>query len=118
MVRQTLFIVQFPTSAPVCQVEDFPRGTPRSVDGALHVRPGGTKKITSGELAHLRKIKPWGTRVRVNKKVVPPAQKAGAKTPAPTATPLKEMVVAAERVPKGGGTTTLKKVGKGKNNKR
>lgn len=73
MIRpQSLFHVQFPTSAPVCQVDDFPRGTARSVDGALHIRPGGTKKITKTELDHLKKIKPWGKLIRVIKKSTPP----------------------------------------------
>lgn len=78
MPRQSLYIVQFPTSAPVCQVDDFPRGTARSVDGALHVRPGGTKKITKTELEHLKKIKPWGRLIREIKKVVPGAPQSQA----------------------------------------
>jgi hypothetical protein len=52
-------------------VDDFPRGTARSVDGALHIRPGGTKKLTKTELEHLQKTQPWGRLIRVIKKVVP-----------------------------------------------
>ena len=108
MVRQSLFIVQFPTSAPVCQVEDFPQGTARSVDGALHIRPGGTKKITHTELKHLKKIRPWGKLIRVIKKVVPPAEGdrdvAAEKAAVTKAGKAKEQAVTGARTPKGGGT--------------
>lgn len=121
MVRQSLFIVQFPTSAPVCQVEDFPRGTARSVDGALHIRPGGTKKITKTELEHLKKIKPWGKLIRVIKKVVPPVEAdrdvAAEKAAAAKAGKAKELSSKASKASKGGGTRPKPKQVAGKEGK-
>jgi hypothetical protein len=114
MVRQSLFIVQFPTSAPVCQVEDFSQGTARSVDGALHIRPGGTKKITQTELAHLKKIKPWGRLIRVIKKVVPPLDTSAADTKAAKA---KEQAAKAAKTGRGGGTKKAPKKVAGKEGK-
>lgn len=101
MVRQSLFTIQFPTSAPVCQVDDFPPGTARSVEGALHVRPGGTKKVTRTELEHLRKVRPWGRLIRTIRKSVSPLPKRPALTRAAKA---KEVRTAAGKTPLGGGT--------------
>lgn len=76
MQHQSLWIIQLPPDTPVCQLEDFPQGTARSVEGALHIRPG-TMKVTAGELAHLKKKKPWGLRIRKIKKVIPEPPKEG-----------------------------------------
>lgn len=107
--RQSLFIVQFPTSAPLCQVEDFPRGTARSVDGALHVRPGGTKRVTKTELEHLQKIKPWGVRIRVIKKIVPLPPKSDVK-----AAKAAEQAAVVARTPSTGGSRAKPKQVAGK----
>lgn len=113
--RQSLYLVQFPTSAPLVQVDDFPRGTARSVNGALHIRPGGTKKITQTELEHLKKIKPWGKLIRTIKKVVPkpvasaeeedgaePESSSKEKAAATKEAKASEQATKAEKTPKGG----------------
>jgi hypothetical protein len=103
-IRQSLFLVQFPTSAPVCQVDDFPRGTARSVEGALYVRPGGTKKITKTELDHLKQNHPWGRLIRVVKKVAPPPLTSATPQSDVKAAKAKEQSDSAARMPKTGGT--------------
>lgn len=47
-------IVVVAPTVPMAQIEDFPEGCARSCKGALHLRPGGTKVVTEGELAHLQ----------------------------------------------------------------
>jgi hypothetical protein len=100
-------------------VEDFPRGTARSVDGALHVRPGSTKKVTKTELDHLRIKEPWGKLIRVIKKVTPkplPSDPSAAtKAAATKAAKAKEQAAAAAKADKGGGSKgKTKKVTDGK----
>jgi hypothetical protein len=109
-VRQALFLIQFPTSAPFCQVEDWPRTVSRSCAGALHVRPGGTKKVTRTELDHLKTKKPWGAQIRVIKKVVPPPPSSASEQKQAKA---EEQAAAAEKVPKSGGGQRPKRVGGG-----
>lgn len=45
----------FSPSAQLTQVEDFPADCERTIKGALHVRPGATCTVTSGEAEHLKK---------------------------------------------------------------
>jgi hypothetical protein len=83
----SLFVVQFPAGAPPTQVDDFPPKTPRSCEGALHIRPKSTKKITSHEAAHLRAKGIVFTKI---KKVVPAPQASSAPSKTTTAKPIKK----------------------------
>jgi hypothetical protein len=68
-------VVQFKQTAHACQVEGFPSSVPseekpkegeeqktrtfeRTVDGALHLRPGGTLVLTADEFGWLKATKP------------------------------------------------------------
>ena len=88
VVRQSLFLIQFPKSAPFTQVEDWPRTVSRSCEGAIHVRPGGTKKVTRTELDHLKTKAPWGKLIRTIKKVAP--------SPPPSAVTVTKLAKASE----------------------
>lgn len=72
----SLFVVQFPAGVTPTQVDDFPPKTPRSCEGALHIRPKSTKKITPHEAAHLRARGIAFTKI---KKVAPKPQASVAK---------------------------------------
>lgn len=108
MQRQSLYMVQFPVSAPRTQIEDFPAGTARSVSGALHIVPGGTKKITKSELDHLQQTQIWGRQIRIIKKFVPapgksePSERTKDKK-------MEEVLDAADTASKGGGNRSTKK---------
>lgn len=120
-VRQSLFLIQFPTSAPFTQVEDWPRTVSRSCAGAIHVRPGGTKKVTATELEHLKSKAPWGAKIRVISKITPPKPQSETSTKDEKAARkeqrAREQAAAAERVPKAGATKgTPKKVASPKGN--
>jgi hypothetical protein len=80
-LQTSLFLVQFPAGVNVQQVDDFPPQTPRSCEGALHIRPQSTKKITPAEAKFLRDEK--GIRWNLIKKVVP--KPSGTSTPRPVA---------------------------------
>lgn len=86
MQQQTtsMFLVRFPAGLSPRQVDDFPKGTPRSCEGALHLRPSSTKTITPHEAAHLESL---GIGFQKLKKIAPPpaAGKVQAPAPAPVA---------------------------------
>lgn len=50
-------VIQFRRHAKQVQVEDFPKGCERTVEGAMYVRPGATAVVTDAELKHLEKCK-------------------------------------------------------------
>jgi hypothetical protein len=78
IANTSLFLVQFPAGTKVCQVDDFPAGTPRSRKGSIHVKPG-TQKLTRQELDHLTSL---GIKSRMLRKMAPKPPK-GEGTPAP-----------------------------------
>lgn len=53
-MKETKYIVAVMRGVTPCQIEDFPKGCARSVEGALHVSPG-TMELTEDELKHIRK---------------------------------------------------------------
>lgn len=53
-MSQKKFIVTVQRAISPQQIEDFPEGCERSVEGALHVKPG-TLELTEDELKHIRK---------------------------------------------------------------
>lgn len=104
-IQQSLFLIQFPKSAPYTQVEDWPRTISRSCEGAIHVRPGGTKKVTKTELDHLKTKAPWGRLIRVIKKVAPkPPSAEKAKADEVKSAKAAEVAKAAAKTPKAGAT--------------
>lgn len=84
VANTSLFLVQFPAGTKVCQVDDFPQGTPRSRKGAVHIKPG-TQKLTRQELDHIQSE--HGIKCRMLRKMAP--------KPPPTSTP--------DKKPKGRG---------------
>lgn len=111
MIRQSLFMIQFPATAPYTQVESFPQGTSRSRSGSLHVRPSSTAKVSQSELAHLQTLAPWGPRIKVLRKVAPkPLPNASDASQEAKAAAASERSIAAERVPKAGGGKKPKKI--------
>lgn len=52
--KDKTLVVQVPRGTAPCQVDDFPKGCQRSVQGSLRVT-SGTLLLTEGELKHLRK---------------------------------------------------------------
>lgn len=75
----------FSSTAQLQQVEDFPSSCKRSVDGALHVRPGATCVVTDQEALHLNS-KGIKFSVSGRAKPVPLSKAATDPAPAPTAT--------------------------------
>jgi len=69
IAKTSLFLVQFPAGTKVCQVDDFPAGTPRSRKGSVHVKPG-TQKLTRQELDHIKGE--HGVKFRMLRKMAPP----------------------------------------------
>lgn len=77
--------VQFPKGTPVCQVDDFPPKTPRSREGAVHIRPNSTTSITQQEADH---IKSKGIRfTKLGKTAPPPVPAQGDVAAAPPSAP-------------------------------
>lgn len=52
-----MYFIRFGHNALVQQVEGFPKDCKRSCEGALHVRPEATKKVTEAELKRLQELK-------------------------------------------------------------
>jgi len=113
VVRQSLYLIQFPKSAPFTQVEDWPRAVSRSCEGAIHVRPGGTKRVTQTELDHLKTKAPWGKLIRLIKKVAPPPPPSAEKVAKSAAAA--ELAAKVEATPKAGAAKGKPKRVGGKN---
>lgn len=76
MALQSLFMVAFSATVPVMQVSDFPERCARSCQGALHIKPSSTAKLTQGEMEHIKSKHPKVAKgMKVVKKITPPAPK-------------------------------------------
>lgn len=73
MALQSLFMVAFGATVPVMQVSDFPERCSRSCEGALHIKPSSTAKLTQGEMEHIKaKFPKVAKGMKVVKKITPP----------------------------------------------
>lgn len=92
-------IIISPT-AQLQQIDDFPESAQRTVEGALHIRPGATYVVSDGEAAHLASK---GIKFSVSGK--PKAVPIGKATtdPAPAPVPAPKPLPGVPASPFGGG---------------